>query len=93
LQTNFEESPQKRKNVQQPTNKLSQLFANPKGYAPLEDRPETHLPITSHPEGIDSLARRKYSSTSGRHEDETGYKGVFAKPVSLNPSAMAQIDP
>lgn len=28
-----------------------------------------------------------------RLEEGPGYKGVFAKPTSLNPSAMAQIDP
>lgn len=91
LQATFEESPQKRKNVS--NNNVSQLFANPKGYAPLEDRPETHLPIASNPEGVSTLARRKYSSTSVKQDEEPGYKGGFAKPVCLNPTAMAQIDP
>lgn len=87
LQSSIEESPQKRKNVS--NNNVSQLFSNPKGYAPLEDRPETHLPIATNPESISSLVRRKYSSASGKHEDEPAYKGGFAKPICLNATAMA----
>lgn len=66
---------------------------NPKGYAPLEDRPETHLKV-----GIKrsdggpplELVQRKGSGISGKLEEEpASYKGGFAKPMSLNPLAMA----
>lgn len=69
---------------------------NPKGYAPLEDRPETHLKVcTKRSDGgppVESM-QRKGSGLSGKLEEEpVTYKGGFAKPMSLNPLAMAQVD-
>lgn len=47
---------------------MSTLFANPKGYAPLEDRPETHLKVTKRSENGQN--ERKNSNLSAKGDDE-----------------------
>ena len=62
------------------------MFGTCKGYAPLEDRPETHLPLAN---DLDASYIKKPSSASRPKEEELGFMGGFAKPVSLNPAAIS----
>ncbi len=88
----MEESPLKRKRLSNnfEKNPVSTLFANPKGYAPLADRPETHLKVTKRSENGQN--ERKNSNLSAKVDEEVFLPKSFAKPMNLNPVAMASVD-